>query len=1123
MKGLVYKLIFIYNRPPMRTARMSLQHIPSLQHYARLSLVPEAPSPKLGLPMPTGQPEQQQQNDSSLRPTETLSTRTNSDTDLYAPIRRRSLLQHGVATRNSWTEDESKKSLLSQAHAQSDLQSYYYKPTKPIPSKVATPKSEDNLPGRRVATPNDLDYGHIGAYKLGSLRITNGTASPTPSVERPVTMSGRNENTTTEESRGSAQGHRHGLSQRSNTISVLPEIVKPPWITRAESPLRQEYVEEYVEEERDDALAINTHLPLPEFSQFKFTDAVSPTSSLDLARDYMNDLARSPFSFEESPPASPILEATSKHMAVEDDLFEPEPGTPEIPKVRGHESFDSGYPAEVVNSQDDRKVRGPRELTPKPLAKADSGYSSNVSLRSFKGSHPPSIPVKEAPPTPPKPVRVPSSTYSVSSSSYSVNSEKTIRPQRSLPALPNEDNVPAQSSGQPPPIPPKNSDARDYAKLTPDASLPSKLPEQNRSSGQSSPRAVVKPQQKHGRSQSIPNIPSVARMAQYEYKPNYSPTSSEIPTSTSSSASTSKWRPRSKSRSQSMLPPPPIPVFTVQAFRTPSEQLRIPPVSAEAARRLEKRVDAFPVACFPNTERGSPNMRRTASKETLGTIFSVGSAEWKEELTYSRLQSSLPAVPVHESIPEVPTPDPIPNRRHTFQPLAPQSPPRKAVRQSLQPSPRSNPALEQKIQEDFEMQITSLDNISSSLGRSPYDLAISPTPDTKRKQQARAKSMTAQFEADAAARFVRARTTSQEFYNSHDLKDTTSYDPVANQNPWTGGSDAVNSKAVSGDYSPQTHNNRSGRVQSVLLPRKSIPNLRADNSNEEKRHSFMSTESARIKSPPPVSMQTQRKIAPTQIGSHSVIPSSRTPPQSLPPSAAPPPDRTPPQPPADLPQLIPNESEKEVHDPWAKQRDFWASKKQEALQSRKSIEVRRPVIQRPSFDHPGPRSESARPSVEYHRPQILQNQTLSHHISFENPHHQSYGYESSQYAEAEKEADKGYDHTYGSYDHDKENTHSHQMRQEYYDGPSQQSEDIKDQRLSKSITNNSTSDMLILDRFAGGLGYGYEPGFGLVGSAGTRSVGKMANASRKSVGESLNYGLDFSDVPVFLQRVKIEG
>ncbi len=50
-------------------------------------------------------------------------------------------------------------------------------------------------------------------------------------------------------------------------------------------------------------------------------------------------------------------------------------------------------------------------------------------------------------------------------------------------------------------------------------------------------------------------------------------------------------------------------------------------------------------------------------------------------------------------------------------------------------------------------------------------------------------------------------------------------------------------------------------------------------------------------------------------------------------------------------------------------------------------------------------------------------------------------------------------------------------------------------------------------RYAGGLSYGYEPGFGLGGSAGTRST--KSGASRKSVDVSRGYGIDLSDVPIF--------
>jgi len=69
--------------------------------------------------------------------------------------------------------------------------------------------------------------------------------------------------------------------------------------------------------------------------------------------------------------------------------------------------------------------------------------------------------------------------------------------------------------------------------------------------------------------------------------------------------------------------------------------------------------------------------------------------------------------------------------------------------------------------------------------------------------------------------------------------------------------------------------------------------------------------------------------------------------------------------------------------------------------------------------------------------------------------------------------------------------------------------------------SNSTEDMLILDRYTGGLGYGFEDR-GLVGSAGTRNSGSGVLsgqwAGRKGEMGAREWGVDLSDVPIFLQQ-----
>ena len=63
---------------------------------------------------------------------------------------------------------------------------------------------------------------------------------------------------------------------------------------------------------------------------------------------------------------------------------------------------------------------------------------------------------------------------------------------------------------------------------------------------------------------------------------------------------------------------------------------------------------------------------------------------------------------------------------------------------------------------------------------------------------------------------------------------------------------------------------------------------------------------------------------------------------------------------------------------------------------------------------------------------------------------------------------------------------------------------------------HDTLDSLI-DRYSGGLQFGFEKGVGFGGSAGTR--GKAEGAHRKSARLSEGWGLDLSDVPVFLRKV----
>ncbi|KAL8908748.1 MAG: hypothetical protein Q9207_000605 [Kuettlingeria erythrocarpa] len=96
---------------------------------------------------------------------------------VMTPIRRRSLYTPGIATRSP--QDILRKppvptTVISQAE-----RDYYYNPTMPESSPLsllALLRASNN--GR--STPSELDYTHLGAMKLGTLRVTNGAASPIP-------------------------------------------------------------------------------------------------------------------------------------------------------------------------------------------------------------------------------------------------------------------------------------------------------------------------------------------------------------------------------------------------------------------------------------------------------------------------------------------------------------------------------------------------------------------------------------------------------------------------------------------------------------------------------------------------------------------------------------------------------------------------------------------------------------------------------------------------------------------------------------------------------------------------------------------------------------------------------
>ncbi|KAL2269534.1 hypothetical protein VTJ83DRAFT_1718 [Remersonia thermophila] len=283
-------------------------------------------------------------------------SRTNSDVSLYMPVRRRSMIQTpGVATRSS---PDPELPPLSRPNVRNS-----HPPTPSLSRQHSVesyrsgivsmpPRLDEPEPAQRVMTPCEDKYQSIGAYKLGSLRITNGSPPMTPDNGK----------------------DRAGEASRPGRLDAL----------------RNGYFPESKPSEAGERMSTET-----------------------------GGLVQSPGQLH---PASPALQTTSKPTALEaclfDDEAQPEYSSVEVLDVRldpnakpphaevarnktgSVERTDSGFVSTMTSPASDT-------LGKSSLTKADSGYSSNVSLRSFQSKgrkHEEHIEEKEPapPPVPPK-------------------------------------------------------------------------------------------------------------------------------------------------------------------------------------------------------------------------------------------------------------------------------------------------------------------------------------------------------------------------------------------------------------------------------------------------------------------------------------------------------------------------------------------------------------------------------------------------------------------------------------------------------------------------------------------------------------------------------------------------
>ncbi|KAJ4410272.1 hypothetical protein N0V82_009292 [Gnomoniopsis sp. IMI 355080] len=314
-------------------------------------------------------------------------SRSNSELSLHPPMRRRSLIQTpGVATRPSPgpTAARSTRSSLRHSHpptpsmsrqpsthfeeSESDLLSF---------APLAIPKAANcEVPG--VATPKDSDYSITGAFKLGTLRITNGSPVLTPDPFRLLF----NEVEETK-SDGKLKDYFAQETPRESIVTSGGDVARP-----SEPTL----------EALDATDAETQKSKLDVAGEESTTSLSSPVPDLNLGGQPTSELQLSLDGTVQDHPPSPLM-SQSKQAAVDDHLFEDETeiSAPEVLDVRvdlsarssTRQAVDSTETPEGVNRSDSGFVSNSKSESSQhhsSLAKADSGYSSNVSLRSLRPS-----------------------------------------------------------------------------------------------------------------------------------------------------------------------------------------------------------------------------------------------------------------------------------------------------------------------------------------------------------------------------------------------------------------------------------------------------------------------------------------------------------------------------------------------------------------------------------------------------------------------------------------------------------------------------------------------------------------------------------------------------------------
>ncbi|KAI1392386.1 uncharacterized protein F4822DRAFT_425595 [Hypoxylon trugodes] len=297
----------------------------------------------------------------------TTITRNGSEVSLYTPMRRRSLMTPGVATREVRADPGPSKPRVRHSLPSTPSRRESMESMAIGSSGFLLLENPELIP--RALTPCEAEYKQTGAFRLGTLRITNGSParSPVRDPKSDIKRDGHSElsnNELKEDYFGTEKSPSNG-----NTKMDLNAI--------------QEKTELLTTEQLDSTVVPS----LPSIAHS--TTATQPQVSSQIVSERQMG---PPLSNDETLKI-PQIQVTSKHTAAEDRLFDDDQNefsSVEVLDVRIDPNAKPAPPRpkpmperKEINRSDSGIASPGSEYSAAPLSKADSGYSSNVSLRSF--------------------------------------------------------------------------------------------------------------------------------------------------------------------------------------------------------------------------------------------------------------------------------------------------------------------------------------------------------------------------------------------------------------------------------------------------------------------------------------------------------------------------------------------------------------------------------------------------------------------------------------------------------------------------------------------------------------------------------------------------------------------